>query len=132
MIQVCAAVIIQGQKVFIAQRKKDSHQGGLWEFPGGKIEKGETPQECLQRELLEELSVTAKIGRFIGASNYEYPEKSICLSAYLVSIKEKPVLKEHQDFAWVFYGDLGNYPLAPADKPIAKAVIDIFSRGGSP
>ncbi len=132
MIQVCAAVIVQDQKVFIAQRKKDSHQGGLWEFPGGKLEKGETPHECLKRELLEELSVKAEIGSFIGASTYEYPEKSICLSAYFVSIKDKPVLKEHEALAWVFYSELLNYPLAPADRPIAKALIDIIARGGSP
>lgn len=132
MILVCAAVIVEDQRVLIAQRKKDSHQGGLWEFPGGKLEKGETPQQCLQRELLEELSVTAKIGSFIGSSTYEYPERSIFLSAYFVKIKEKPVLKEHQALAWVFCSDLFNYPLAPADKPIAKVLIDLFARGGSP
>lgn len=123
MIDVYAAVILNGKKVFLAKRNEHSHQGGLWEFPGGKIEPGESPRVCLERELFEELGVRAFIGEYITESIFKYPEKEIRLLAYFASISEKPSLREHEAFMWVSFKELLDYPLAPADRPIAQAVI---------
>lgn len=128
MIDVLAAVIVKDQKVFLAKRNTQGSQGGLWEFPGGKLEEGETPCECLKRELQEELSVDATIGEYITENRHRYPEKTICLIAYFAAINEEPRLKEHEEFRWVDYDKLLNYNLAPADRPIAKAVIEVMAR----
>ena len=83
-IDVTAAVIIADNQVLAARRKAGSHLAGFWEFPGGKIEAGETPEVCLQRELKEELGITSKIGRFLGESLYDYDVKIVRLMAYKV------------------------------------------------
>ena len=72
MIKVTAAIIVDSGKVFIAKRKPPGRMPGMWEFPGGKIEEGETPEQCLKRELHEELGIDAAIGRHIGTRVYEY------------------------------------------------------------
>ena len=103
MIDVCAAVIVNPKEklVFLAKRPENSHLAGFWEFPGGKMEKGESPKECLVRELKEELDVSARVGSFICESVYHYSEKTVRLLAYWVMIAEKPKLKEHDSFMWV-------------------------------
>lgn len=135
MIDVCAAVIVNPKEklVFLAKRPENSHLAGFWEFPGGKMEKGESPKECLVRELKEELDVSAKVGSFICESVYHYSEKTVRLLAYWVMIDEKPKLKEHDSFMWVKVEEFDFASLAPADRIVAKEVVNLLNReGGAP
>ena len=88
MIDVTAAIIQREGLILAARRKQGSHMAGYWEFPGGKIEPGETPEECLQRELKEELSIESKIGPFFEESCYDYGTKQIRLLSYFVDYKD--------------------------------------------
>jgi 8-oxo-dGTP diphosphatase len=116
MIQVTAAIIINSGKVFIAKRKPPGRMPGMWEFPGGKIENGETPEHCLKRELREELGIDAAIGRHVGTSIYEYDFYTVELMAYRTKIITGEIkLRDHADMAWVAPEDLGKYEFAPAD-----------------
>ena len=120
-IDVTAAVIRKNGNVLIAQRASDEHLAGLWEFPGGKIEKGETPEQCLKRELFEEFGIEVRIGRFIAESCFCYSNKNIRLLAYDVEyLGGEFFLKVHSQILWVTPDKLKNYSFAPADVPILK------------
>src|ERR1700689_3372698 len=82
-VEVSAALIFRGGKLLITQRHKTSHLGGLWEFPGGKREAGETFEECLRRELAEELGIEAEVGRMVESLAHEYPERTVELRFFL-------------------------------------------------
>ena len=118
-IDVTAAVIIADNHVLAARRKAGSHLAGFWEFPGGKIEAGETPEACLQRELKEELGITSKIGRFLGESLYDYDVKVVRLMAYKVEQFEGDFqLISHDELRWLQVSELGSVKWAPADIPL--------------
>ncbi len=120
-IDVTAAVIWKNEKVLIAQRAPGEHLETFWEFPGGKIEKGETPEQCLKRELFEELGIDVKVGPFIAESRFSYKSKNIRLLAYeVVHLGGDFSLKVHSAVAWVALDDMANYRLAPADIPIIQ------------
>ena len=85
MEKVTAAVIERNGKILIAKRKRSQKLGGKWEFPGGKLEPGETPEECLKRELLEELGIEAVIDHYLCANTFAYRHLTIKLLAYRVS-----------------------------------------------
>lgn len=92
---------------------------GKWEFPGGKIEPGEHPEEALKRELREELNVDVKIESFIGTSVHDYPEFRIHLAAYLVSSQEQVEQSiDHDKMEWITPSDYENYDIAEADIPL--------------
>jgi 8-oxo-dGTP diphosphatase len=123
MINVTAAIIIKDGKVFIAKRSSTSSLPNKWEFPGGKVEVGETPEECLERELHEEFYINVTVGNFIAESVYHYERKSIRLIAFRVyTDQEIKTLNAHDDIRWVPIKNLLDYDLAPADVPIAKEV----------
>lgn len=95
-------------------------------MPGGKIEVGETPQECLERELIEELGMTVKVGALYMESLFQYPEKTILLKAYLCElISEDVVLTAHDKIEWIDVVDYSNYQFAPADIPIIESLLNI-------
>jgi 8-oxo-dGTP diphosphatase len=121
---VAAAIIISNGKVLLARRKQgDSHQG-YWEFPGGAVERGETLEECLARELKEELGVTATVGAVIARNEYRSARGSMDLVAMLASIGGgEMTLAAHDAVEWVSPEDIGRYRLAPADLPIARALM---------
>ena len=77
LISVTAAILVRDGKILIAQRKSSDHLAGKWEFPGGKIEYGETPEDCLKRELHEEFGIDTRIGVFLAESVYHYDRISI-------------------------------------------------------
>ncbi len=123
MKQVTAAVIEKDGRVLIAQRKSGDALAGKWEFPGGKLEPGETPEACLRRELKEEFGVETEIGDFICSSEFEYRHFHIELLAYRARhISGKFELRDHAAIAWVPPADLLKYDLASADIPVVKAL----------
>jgi 8-oxo-dGTP diphosphatase len=120
ILDVAAAVIGRNGSVLVARRAKGQHLAQKWEFPGGKIEENESPQECLHRELREELGVTVEVGEFIGESVFSYPEKRVRLLAYHVKLLAGDItLTVHDRMHWVKIQDLSTVDLAEADIPIA-------------
>ena len=120
-IDVAAAIIEKDNKVFAARRKPGMHLAGHWEFPGGKLELGETPEQCLFRELKEELSITTKVGRYVGESLYDYGTKVVRLLAYQVEhIEGNFQLVDHDELCWLRIEELGGLDWAPADIPIVE------------
>jgi mutator protein MutT len=124
---VTAAILIRGDKVFIGQRKAGKRMAHMWEFPGGKLEDGETLQECLAREMQEELGVQVVVREFFGESVYDHEHGTIRLLAYFVDWtggEMSPM--EHQDCKWVPFDDLENYEFVPADRPLVQKLRSTF------
>ena len=128
MKDVSAAIIIENNKVFLARRSKGESLSGFWEFPGGKRKDNESIQECLERELLEELSIEAIAGDIFSESIYEYEGGTIKLIGILTEIKnpDQITLSVHDNISWVDISDVLDYKLAPADIPIAKEIINAY------
>lgn len=121
MKKVTAAVIQRDGKILIAQRGGSVPLGGKWEFPGGKMEPGETPEECLARELFEEFGITAEIGEFLCRSTNDDPSRPIELLAYWVSHTEGDfIMRDHQRIAWVSPGELKDYEYPYADLAVVE------------
>lgn len=121
MINVAAAIISKNSKVLIAKRPLKKVLGGYWEFPGGKIEIGETPEICLHRELAEELEISVKIDNFLTEQTYDYGNFVVCMKVFLCTIEEgKIVLNDHDEYQWVDKTELLSYDLAPADIPLVE------------
>lgn len=126
-LRVTAAVLrrVDGGPIFIARRAPDRRLAGEWEFPGGKIEPGETPEHSLARELAEELGIEAAIGAHVATSLYDDGQLAVELIAYEARILVgEPVPVDHDAVAWVRPAELLAYPLAQADVPIAHALAD--------
>jgi 8-oxo-dGTP diphosphatase len=124
MIDVTAAILVKDGKVLIAKRQPDDKQPDKWEFPGGKVEAGESTRECLKREMREEFGIDVRVGKFLGESVYHYRHGSIRLQAYLVDWYDGNLaLKEHADYAWVKYDRLDEFDFAPADLPFVEQLI---------
>ena len=126
MIHVAVGVITnQRDEVLIALRHADSHQGGLWEFPGGKLEPGEDVQTALRRELSEELDIAVEPDRELIQVTFDYPEKTVLLDVWMISRFEgHPVGKEGQPVKWVAISELNPDLFPPANKPIIQALRD--------
>jgi len=123
IIQVAAAVIEKNSKILIARRNNSLCGNPGWEFPGGKVEPGETLQQCLAREIKEEFNVIIKVGNFIAKSNHKTKNKIIQLNAFNAEIISGIITpSEHEEIAFVVPEELLNYNLLPADIPIAKKV----------
>ena len=116
MIEVVAALIHQGDKFLICQRPVNKTCELLWEFPGGKVEAGESKQQALVRECREELDIAIEVGELYMQVDHEYPDFDIRLSLFEAVIKTgEPIKKEHHDLAWIMPEDLGLYVFCPAD-----------------
>ncbi|MBO4883848.1 MAG: (deoxy)nucleoside triphosphate pyrophosphohydrolase [Clostridia bacterium] len=120
MIAVTAALAARNGRLLIARRPDGRHMGGRWEFPGGKLEKGELPEDALKRELREELGVEAEIGPIRAAIPYSYPEKDVLLLFYSARLKGEPRPIDEAALEWVSIGELADYDLAPVDALIAE------------
>lgn len=124
---VVGAVIIQGDLVLAARRNQNQSLPGLWEFPGGKIEVGETPTEALARELQEELLCEAHIGEYITTTSYEYDFATVVLSTYFCTIASgTPRLTEHAEIRWVPVDQLTTLEWAPADIPAVELIPSLL------
>ncbi len=117
-IKVTAAIITNGGQFLICQRPKNKSCGLLWEFPGGKIEQGETPEECIARECNEELNIELQSIKQYCNVTYEYDDKIVELSFLTASIDNRNSVQpnEHNDIAWIKKNDLSNYSFCPADQ----------------
>ena len=116
---VVAAIIIKNDKYFIAQRNKNKHMGLSWEFPGGKVEKGETFEIALKREIKEELNIEIHIINKLGEENYQDDKINVKLHYFICSILDGEIsLNEHEDSAWVSKKNFSNYSFAEGDRDI--------------
>jgi len=124
VVHVAAAALIDSDdRVLLTRRHPGSHQGGLWEFPGGKLEPGESVAEGLARELREELGVEPVNCRPLIRVTHQYPERSVLLDVHLVEAwRGEPIGREGQPLAWVARSSLGDYPMPAADQPIVTAL----------
>lgn len=127
-INVVGAVLTDGTKVLAAQRGEGMSLAGMWEFPGGKIESGETPQQALQRELEEELHCSADIGEKVVTTEHEYDFGIVILTTFFGTIvDQEPTLTEHSEVRWVEAADLSELSWAPADIPAVDRVTAHFA-----
>ena len=121
-IEVVAAVIRHGDQVFATQRGHGEFEGG-WEFPGGKMEPGETPQEALIREIKEELDTEIEVGELIATVEYDYPKFHLTMHCFMCSIKSGHlVLKEHEAAKWLTKDILDSVDWLPADEAIIEKI----------
>lgn len=119
MIEVVAGVIYKDNKFLIAQRNLKKAQGGLWEFPGGKVEKGESYENALTREIKEEFNANIEVKEYIGENIHHYPEKDIRLLFYKARLLSENIeLIEHEDYKWITKDDKDNFEFAGADKVV--------------
>jgi 8-oxo-dGTP diphosphatase len=128
MIDVVCALIIKAGKLLIVQHGPFSHHPGKWEFPGGKMQPGESPEEALIREIREELAMEIQIITPLEPASYAYPDKTILLIPFLCSCSSADlILHEHSRFEWVDLEDLAGYDLLPAD----NALLGIEENSGA-
>jgi|TARA_B110000259_G_C14025461_1_gene404527 8-oxo-dGTP diphosphatase len=124
-IEVVAAIIKKEDKILIARRKKGKHLEFKWEYPGGKLENNEEENDALKRELKEEFSIEATIGRYLTESFYEYGSVNINLKAYLVEkFSGDFKLIDHDKIEWIKIEEIKKYEFAPADIPINNYLIE--------
>lgn len=130
---VTAALILQDRRVLIARRGTDDRLAGQWEFPGGQLEEGETPEQCLERELQEELGIQSTVGDFVGENIHHYPHGSIRLLAYRASWQGETIeARVHQEVRWVAIDELAAYDFTPADLPFVEMLMRKPASGSGP
>ena len=121
-IRVVAAVILSEGKIFATQRGYGDFKGG-WEFPGGKIEDGETPEVALKREILEELETKIRVGELIDTIEYDYPNFHLSMDCFWCKIVSgKLVLKEHEAARWLDKENLYSVEWLPADVSLIEKI----------
>ena len=127
-IEVVAGILVCGDLVLLARRGPGQRHAGFWEFPGGKREAGESPKECLARELNEELGIEGVVGDEVARTVYCYEHGAIELTGYWVRVEEKTVqLRVHDAVEWVTPERLLDFRLAPADVPVARTVTELMA-----
>jgi len=126
-INVVAAIILQNDKILATQRGYGEFEGG-WEFPGGKIEPGETPENALVREICEELSIEIIVEKFITTIDYDYPNFHLNMQCFLCSVvKGDLTLFEHSDAKWLSIENLESVSWLPADIEVVQTLIQIYT-----
>ena len=120
---VTAAVMVKDGRVLIARRPPDGLLGGLWEFPGGKREDGESLEECLQREIREELGVSVAVGAALGVFKHAYTHFKVTLHAFHCALEEgEPTALHASDVKWVGVDELDAYPMGKIDRQISRVL----------
>ena len=121
-IKVVAAIIVQNQKVFATQRGYGDFKDG-WEFPGGKIEAGETPEQALAREIREELNTEIEVGERLCTVEHDYPAFHLSMQCFLCRVISGDfVLREHEAARWLGSEELWSVDWLPADIEVVKAI----------
>lgn len=122
-IEVAAALIRQGDRYLVTQRQPRAHLALFWEFPGGKRESGETLEDCLKRELMEELGLTIEVGDLVDKASYEYPRRHVQISFYNCRILDgEPELRDCHDFRWLRASQMDEALFPPADAQIIRKI----------
>lgn len=130
MVEVVAALIWKGNKFMICQRPAHKARGLLWEFVGGKVERGETREQALIRECREELDVSVKICGLFAELVHEYPDLTITLALFHAEITEgTPKRIEHNDIRWITPDEIERYDFCPADKDILERIKKEYREG---
>ena len=125
-VPVVCAIIVRGDRILLAQRPPDKKLGGLWEFPGGKVEEGESAEDALHRELQEELGCSVRITQSLAPFVHAYAWGRIELSPMVGELADgrpEPHAHEHTALVWVEREELRNYKLAPADVPLVAGLV---------
>lgn len=119
---VTAGIICHKGKFLIAQRIRTKKPPLVWEFPGGKLEEGETLQECLKREIKEELDLNIAVKDFFMTTEFDYEFGSIRMEVFFAEAKTDKINKmdSHEDYRWVETAELDNFEFAPADIPVVE------------
>lgn len=126
-VNVVAAVIRNGEKIFATQRGYGEYKDG-WEFPGGKTEPGETPQQALKREIREELDTEIETGEHITTVEHDYPAFHLSMQGFLCTIvKGIPVLKEHEAARWLRQEELDSVGWLPADRVVVEKLKEYLA-----
>ncbi|MCF7361280.1 8-oxo-dGTP diphosphatase MutT [Vibrio diazotrophicus] len=129
-IHIVAGIIFNQDKsqIFITKRPDNLHKGGFWEFPGGKVEEGESVEQAMTRELEEEIGIEVTEQYLFEHLEYDYPEKSLKFDFIVISnFNKEPYGKEGQEGRWVDIAELVNYQFPEANVPILERVIKEFS-----
>ena len=129
LLVVAVALVDADRRVLIAQRPEGKAMAGLWEFPGGKVEPGETPEAALIRELEEELGISTKEACLAPVSFASHSYENFHLLMPLYACRKwqgQPVAREHTALKWVRPQALRNYPMPPADEPLIAALCDLL------
>ncbi|MNI15219.1 (deoxy)nucleoside triphosphate pyrophosphohydrolase [Sphingobacterium paramultivorum] len=127
LITVVCGIIFKDDLVLICRRKPEKSLGGYWEFPGGKVEDGESNEESLLRELIEELNLKVKIKQHFFDTVHQYDNGAIKLISFICETENiASESTDHDQLEWVKVSDLLDWKLAPADIPIAKKLIEEF------
>lgn len=129
LLVVAAALLDAEGRILLTQRPAGKAMAGLWEFPGGKLELGETPEQALVRELGEELGLTIAPTDLLPLTfaSYAYPDVHILMPLYVCRVWHgTPEGREGQALAWVGKGDLRNYTMPPADEPLVPILCDLL------
>lgn len=121
-LEVVAAVLRRRQRVLAARRPPGKARAGCWEFPGGKVEPGESHVQALRRELLEELGLLAEVGEHILSLEHDYPDLRLSLHAYACRSDDEPVAREHVELRWLAPAELLAVPWSEADRRLAEAL----------
>jgi 8-oxo-dGTP diphosphatase len=131
-IAVVGAVLERGGLILAARRAPGMTQPGLWEFPGGKVEPGETPAEALRREIAEELGCTVDVGAHVATCEHENGSGIVILDTYRCTlVAGEPRASEHDEIRWLAPEDLADLPWSPADLPTVRRLLAQVSPPGS-
>ena len=129
MTDVVAALIWRGDRFLACQRPAHKARGLLWEFVGGKVEAGETPQQALIRECREELDITVDVGDLFMEVLHEYPDLTVRLMLFHASIAQgEPKALEHNDIRWITVSQIDDLAFCPADKDILKKLKHEYAK----
>ena len=129
-IEVAAGLVFRDGKILITQRRSQDHLGDLWEFPGGKREAEESFENCLQRELREELGIEVAVGELVDTVTHQYPEKTVHLKFYrCVWVRHEPRAIACRAFAWVGTPQLADYSFPPADTQLLEKLRNSLATG---
>lgn len=121
MLEVVAALIRDGDRMLICRRPEGKMCAGCWEFPGGKVEAGETEAEAVRRECMEELGVELDVGRKLAEVVHAYPQRTVHLNLYACRIiRGEPRCLEHSGMRWITAAQLGEAALCPADARLVR------------
>jgi len=125
---VVAAVVEEGDAFLVSRRQAGVHLAGLWEFPGGKIDPGETHEEALRREMGEELDTDVEVGELVFEVEHTYPERTVALFFYRCRLRGIPRPLLGQDVRWVARGDLATLGFPPADEELITRLTSPAAR----